>query len=111
MGLGLAAVAFTILPAALAAGPAITLENPLGDCKDLGCPAAAVADFLFTIAIPISGILILWGGFQMMTAAGNSERISQGKKTILWTVIGFAIVLIAGSVAKLIQNFFGVAPQ
>ncbi|MGC9968216.1 MAG: pilin [Minisyncoccia bacterium] len=84
-----------------------TLQNPLGSCNDLTCPMTAVMNFLFTIAIPLCGILVLVGGFQMMMAAGNPEKFTKGKKTILYAVIGFAVVLIAGSVAALIQNLFG----
>ncbi len=86
----------------------ITLTNPLGSkCNDLTCPLTAVTNFLFTIAIPICGIMILVGGFQMMTAAGSPEKFSTGKKTILYAVIGFVVVLLAGSVAALIQSVFG----
>ena len=87
----------------------ITLQNPLsgvsgGNCNTLSCPAQAIINFFYTIAIPICGIMILVGGFQMMTAAGSPEKFSNGKKTILYAVIGFIVVLLAGSVAALIQN-------
>lgn len=85
----------------------VVLTNPLGSCSDLSCPAQAVINFLFTIAIPICGIMILIGGFQMMTAAGNPEKFSSGKKTILYAVIGFIVILLAGSVATIIKNAFG----
>ena len=84
------------------------LTNPLGEnCNDLSCPATKVINFLFTIAIPLCGIILLVGGFQIMTAAGDPEKVSTGKKTLLYAVIGFAIILISGSVAALIQSTFG----
>ncbi|MGC9598848.1 MAG: hypothetical protein ABSE18_00470 [Minisyncoccia bacterium] len=93
---------------ALADSGPITLTNPLGSsCNDLTCPLTAVMNFIFTISIPICGIIILIGGFQMMTAAGDPEKFSTGKKTILYAVIGFVVVLLAGSVAKLIQSILG----
>ncbi len=86
---------------------AVTLTNPLGSsCNTLSCPATAVINFLFTISIPLCGIFILVGGFQMMTAAGDPEKFSKGKKTLLYAVIGFTVILLAGSVAALIQNIF-----
>jgi hypothetical protein len=92
---------------ALAASGGITLQNPLGqNCNDLSCPAKAIIDFLFTVAIPLCGIFVLVGGFQMMTAAGDPEKFSKGRKTILYAVIGFVVVLFAGSVAALIQSIF-----
>jgi hypothetical protein len=86
----------------------LTLQNPLGSgCTTLSCPLTAITNFLFTISIPICGIMILVGGFQMMTAGGNPEKFSSGRKTILYAVIGFVVVLLAGSVAALIQSLFG----
>lgn len=91
-------------------GTTLTLRNPLGaSCNDLTCPVSAVANFLFTISIPICAIMVLVGGFQMMTAAGEPEKISKGRKTIMWAVIGFVVVLLAGSVASLIQSLFGAS--
>ena len=86
----------------------ITLTNPLGtNCSSLTCPATKIIDFLFTLAIPLCGIMVIWGGFQIMTAAGKPEKVSSGKKTILYSVIGFVVILLAGSVAALIQGVFG----
>ena len=64
----------------------------------------AIADFLFTISIPISVIVIIVGAFQLLTAGGNEEKIRKGKRTITWAVIGFAVILVSGSIALLIQN-------
>lgn len=102
----LVALALAVVPAALANSGPITLQNPLTGCNDLSCPVTAVINFLFTIAIPLCGIMVLVGGFQMMTAAGNPEKFGTGKKTILYAVIGFVVILLAGSVAALIQSIF-----
>jgi hypothetical protein len=79
------------------------LENPL-QYDTLQEILSAVAGFLFTISIPIVTIMILIGAFQILTAAGNEERIRRGKRTITWAVVGFLVVLIAGGVTQLIEN-------
>jgi hypothetical protein len=48
--------------------------------------------------------MALVGGFQLMTSAGNPEKASQGRKTLLYAAIGFGVVLIAGGLAKLLQS-------
>jgi hypothetical protein len=89
-------------------GQPITLSNPLGDnCNDLTCPAQAIINFLFTIAIPLCAIMVLVGGFQMLTATGDPAKFSNGRKTILYAVVGFAVILVAGGVATLIKNTLG----
>lgn len=56
------------------------------------------------IAPPLVAVLIVIGAFQMILAGGNPEKIQTGKKTILYAVIGFVVVLIAAGVATLIKN-------
>ncbi|OGY99724.1 MAG: hypothetical protein A2945_01855 [Candidatus Liptonbacteria bacterium RIFCSPLOWO2_01_FULL_52_25] len=82
------------------------LTNPLGTC-DLSCLAGKITKFLFIISIPIVSIMVLVGGFQMMTAGGNPEKFSSGKKTILYAAIGFVVVLLADQVPKILKNLFG----
>jgi len=96
----------TLTRVAFADSGAVNLPNPLGDsCKDLTCPLNTVIDFLYTIAIPLCAIMIIVGGFQMVTAAGDPEKFSKGRKTILYAVAGFAVILVAGGVSSLITKF------
>ena len=72
---------------------------PLGEpnCTDSGFIAIAnkVISALLSIATPIMGIMILIGGFQIMTAQGDTEKVGNGRKTITYAVIGFVIILMA----------------
>jgi hypothetical protein len=103
----LGALAMTKL--AFAACPPLQLFNPL----DPNCTGGAsfvsvansIAGFLFyDIATPLCGIMVLVGAFQMMTSAGDPEKFSQGKKTLTYAAIGFAITLIAGGVTSIIKS-------
>lgn len=92
--------------------PSIQLCNPLAsNCSGSGPGLVEIANriinFLFTIAIPLTAILVLVGGFQMITAAGKPEKFSTGKKTIVYAAVGFAVVLLAKSVVPIIQSFVG----
>jgi len=49
-------------------------------------------------------ILILYGGFKWMTAAGNDDTIKKAKKIIISAVIGLAIVTAAYSIAYFISS-------
>ena len=95
-------------------GETINLPNPLGGCSKspaegggLLCVAGNIIDALFKISIPIVAIMVLVGGFQIMTAGGNAEKISSGRKTILYAAVGFVIVLLAESVVSIIQSVIG----
>jgi hypothetical protein len=43
----------------------------------------------------------------MITARGNPEKFSEGKKTLLYAAVGFVVVIFASSVAPLIKSIFG----
>lgn len=70
-----------------------------------------IIDFLFTLAIPLAALMIIVAGFYFVTAAGKPEQITTAKKIILWTLIGFLIILCAkGIIWLLMEKVFGKAP-
>lgn len=87
-------------------GGGLAIENPLkaGTIPEI---LNAIAGFLYTLALAVVTIMVLWGGFQILTAAGNPEGIDRGKRTLLWAVIGTVVILIAGGIADLIADILG----
>lgn len=55
----------------------------------------ALIDFIFKIALALAPLLIIVGGFYMVTSAGDIKRIEMGKKIILYTIVGLLIILLA----------------
>ncbi len=84
----------------------ITLTNPLAPATDLTTVLGYFNTFLLAIATPLCGIMVVWGGFQMMTAGGNPEKFSEGKKTLLYAAVGFVVVIFASSVTYIIKSVF-----
>jgi len=104
----LLSVFFLEIPHALAQdrGPITQrVTNPLS-CPDLGCVVTKIIHGLFILAIPVVTIMVLVGGFQIMTAGGDPEKLKNGKKTVLYAAIGFIVIGLAESVAYIIQNAF-----
>ncbi len=83
----------------------ITLTNPLGT-DSFKVVLDNVNSFLLVIAAPICGIMVVWGGFQMITSAGDPEKFSSGRKTLLYAAVGFVVVIFATSVVPIIQSIF-----
>ena len=81
------------------------LTNPL-NTTDATVVLGYINTFLIAIAAPICGIMVVWGGFQMMTSAGNPEKFSEGRKTLLYAAIGFVIIIFASSIVPLIKSVF-----
>jgi len=67
----------------------------LGTKISLGEMISYVIKLVLSLLGIIFVILIIYAGFTWMTAAGNDEKISSAKKTIISATIGLAIVLAA----------------
>ncbi len=86
--------------------PGIEIKNPL-KYDTLECILRAIAGFLFNISIPIVTIMVLLAGYQILTAAGNTDKVATGKRTLMYAVAGFVVILVAGSIADLVANIIG----
>lgn len=61
--------------------------------------------WLRNIAAPIAAGMIIYGAYQMLFAAGDPEKFKVGRQTILYTVIGYAIIWIGWGITKIIEEF------
>jgi len=84
-----------------------SLGNPL-KFDSFGQILEAIANFLLVVGVPIAVLFIIIGAFQLLTSGGNENRISSGKKSIYWAVIGLVILLLARGITVIIENILGV---
>jgi hypothetical protein len=99
------AIISTVLAAAQAP-TGFNIENPVG-ATDLMDVIEKVTTAIRDLAIPVAVVMILWAGFNFLTAAGNPAKITKGKQILLWTVVGLAIVFIGGGFVDLIRSVIG----
>lgn len=67
-----------------------------------------IVGWLIAVAIPIAALMILIGGYQIMFAGGNPEKVNTGKRTILYAVVGFSIIALAWGFITIIQQLLGL---
>lgn len=77
-------------------------------------PGAFVEKFL-ELAIGIGGgvafLLMLWGGFTVITSTGNPEKINKGKETITSAVIGLLFIIFSVVLFQIIgYDILGLGP-
>ncbi len=85
----------------------ITLANPLGS-QSLADIVSSILAALFTLSIPIVSIMVMVGGYYILTAAGNEENLKKGRQAITYAVIGFAVILLANGVVSLIRQLLSI---
>lgn len=91
---------------AYAATGDIGLKGPL-DGVTFGDVVKKITEGLGQVAIPIVAIMVIVGGFMIMTAGGKSEKVTTGRNVILYAVIGYAVILLASVVVDILQNLLG----
>lgn len=71
---------------------------------DLRVIVARIIQIVFSVLGIIAVVLVLYGGFMWMTAAGNEERVSKAKKVLTGSLIGLAIMLTSFAIVSFILN-------
>jgi hypothetical protein len=71
------------------------LKNPLAGAGINSLPDLlnALLDFAITIGGIIVTIMLVFVGFKFVAAQGNSEKLTEARTMLLWTVIGALILL------------------
>ena len=72
------------------------LANPI-KATSFAALIQGIVDWIINVALVLAPLVIVFGGFIYMTAAGDTNKVSQGKQVILYAVIGFIVALLAKS--------------
>jgi len=90
---------------------AINIGNPLGEGTQFQDIVGRLIDFIFKIAIVLAPLMIVFGAFLFVTSAGDLQKINRAKSLMIWTVVGFIIVLLAKGLLAMLESFLGVAVE
>ena len=80
------------------------LCNPLKSCTFFEV-IVKLARAITAIGIPFVAIMIVWAGFLYVTAQGDPKKLETAKKSLVWALIGSAIVIGAYALATAVVNF------
>lgn len=82
---------------------AIEIKNPL-KVGSIDALVKAIVDWLITLGAPIAAGMIIYGGFQILFAGGSPDKFENGKKTILYAVLGYGIIVIGWGIVSIIEK-------
>lgn len=75
---------------------------------DLSCYVSNILEAMIPLIGLISFIMILVGGFKILTSAGDAKGMASGKQTITLAVAGIALAIISWLILLLVKNVTGV---
>jgi len=84
----------------------IEFDNPI-EKESIAEVITGIVDWTYKIALIVAPLMIMLGGFYLVTAAGDPGRVDTGKKIITWTIVGIIVVLLATSVKVVIESLLG----
>lgn len=85
----------------------VKIKNPLGEGDDkanLLLFIKKILEFAIKIGIPIIALAVIYSGFLFVAARGNSRELETAKKSIMYTLLGAAILLGSWAIAELIAD-------
>jgi len=62
-----------------------------------------VTDWIFTFLIVLVVIFVLWGAFDILTAAGAEAKVNSGRNKIMYAAIGLACAIAAKAVPGIVR--------
>jgi len=95
------------IPVVALADEVIEIQNPI-TATSFEAVVGNSIDFVFKIAIVLAPLMVVVGGFLLLTAGGNLNQVGQAKSLLLWTAIGFLVVLLSKGILAIINQILGV---
>lgn len=95
-------------------GKPITVPEPsgfqfTGSTKgNLGYIISELLKYVFPTAGLVLFFMLIAGGFQLLTSAGNPETTKKGYDKIIWAIIGFALVFVSYWLIQILEHIFGI---
>jgi hypothetical protein len=62
-----------------------------------------LVDYVFVILIILAGLMIIWGAFLFVTAAGDSDKINAARDRLIWALVGVGVALAARGLVKVVE--------
>ncbi len=86
-------------------------KPPLAIEGDLTNVITDISNGLIVLVGVVAVLFVIVGGFQYITSAGNPENINKAKHTILYTIIGVIVTMLAYAAVNYVITNLIVKPN
>jgi hypothetical protein len=90
-------------------GPSGFGSNAPNGLLTIGDIISAIIPYIFFFAGTAMLLMLIMGGFTLLTGASDPKRIDQGKQQITYAIVGFILVFLAYWVVQLARRIFGLS--
>lgn len=83
-------------------------DNPV--CQNQGDNADSLIKTIVNVLLYIVGavavVMLIWGGIRYATSGGNSASVTAAKNTILYSIVGLVIAVLAFAIVQFVFTRF-----
>ena len=94
-----------LIPVIISATPMFAMAAGL---TDLITTVQNIINSLIPLFMIIATVVFLWGIIQYITAAGDEDKVKEGRSYIIYGLIGLFVMVSVWGLVKIIADTFGV---
>ena len=80
-----------------------TTTNAWGMCCLLNS-VYTVVDWMFFGLVALVSFFTIFGAFDILTAAGDPEKLKKGRERIMWAMVGLAVALLSRAIPGVVES-------
>lgn len=84
----------------------VSLTNPIGT-SDVPTLIGKIISAVLGVIGSLALLMVIYGGFTWMLAAGSSEKIKKGRDIIVWAMIGIVIIFTSYALVTFVITSIG----
>lgn len=89
------------------AAPPSPIDSGVDSMSDVVGLIQDVAGWFQAIVLIIAIIMIMYSGFLWMTAGGDDDKLTSARRTLIYGLVGIAVVVLAYTATAIITNLMG----
>ena len=66
-----------------------------------------ILNIIFFVAIAVAPVMIIVAGFKFLTGGGNPETLKGARAMLIWTGVGFGIILLSKGIVVILRGVIG----